>query len=80
MRRLNEKRTWSGRVGYIRLKALYYNPQCSIHAACGSAYLREHNIEKIQERRRGHLAVGRRKEILLLLLLLLYRYNILSLF
>jgi len=46
MRRLNEKRTWSGRAGYIRLKALYNNPQCSIHGAGGSAYLRVHNIEK----------------------------------
>lgn len=47
MRRLNEKRTWSGRAGYIRLKALYNNPY-SIHAACGSAYLRVHNIEEFK--------------------------------
>jgi len=45
MRRLNEKRTWSGRAGYIHLKALYNNPY-TIHAARGGAYLRVHNIEK----------------------------------
>jgi len=48
MRRLNEKRTWSGRAGYIHLKALYNNPYYSIHAACGGAYLRVHNIENIR--------------------------------